>query len=230
MKKLLLLSAALIIAVLSANAQEKKAYETTANFDKKISGECISVEVMATVKDAQKLMVDLMKNNYQLKGKSSGKTIKYEKIAFPEISTDYINMMVSFEEKSKSKENPLTKINVFIQKGIATTFESAKTDAEMINKLKLFLDTKYYDEVYKHNLQLRIDMKNKEIKETEKEIETINKDIEKRGKDIEGYKKDIQKANDNINKANGDIESSKKKLEETKAKLAQQNAELKAIK
>ncbi len=230
MRKSLLLIAALVLATFAINAQEKKAYETTANFDKKISGNCVSVEVMANFKDSRKLMQDLLKDGYQLKGKASGKTLNYQSVVFQEVSGNYMNLLISFEEKSKSKDNPITKINVFMQKGPNAPFVTSATEPESVQKLKTFLDTKFYEVVYKHNLQLRIEQKNKEIKETEKEIDGINKEIEKRGKDIDGYKNDIKKANDNINKANSDIDAAKRKLEETKSKLAQQNAELKRLK
>lgn len=230
MKKSLLLIAALVLATFAINAQEKKAYETTANFDKKISGNCVSIEVMANFKDSRKLMQDLLRNGYQLKGKNSGKTMRYESVVFPEVSGNYMNLLISFEEKSKSKENPITKINVFMQKGPDAPFVTSATEPESVQKLKTFLDTKYYEVVYKHNLQLRIEQKNREIKEIEKEIDNLSREIDKRGKDIDGYKNDIKKANDNITKANSDIENAKKKLAEAKSKLSQQNNELKSIK
>ena len=141
MKKSLLLIAAIVISVFAANAQQKS-YENVTKLDKEMSGNCVSIDVVASLKDAQNVMEKLLKSN-RLDGKSSGKKLTYEKIVFPEISTDYINMFVTFEPKSKSKTNPVTKVNVFVQKGISTTFESSNTDGNLILNLRNFLDTKY---------------------------------------------------------------------------------------
>ena len=114
MKKSLLLIAAIVISVFAANAQQKS-YENVTKLDKEMSGNCVSIDVVASLKDAQNVMEKLLKSN-RLDGKSSGKKLTYEKIVFPEISTDYINMFVTFEPKSKSKTNPVTKASTKIGK------------------------------------------------------------------------------------------------------------------
>ncbi len=220
MKKLLLLVAIAIVS-LSINAQQK-AYESSASYDKKIIGNCVSIDVAIKAKEAQKIMFDLLKNN-DLKGKKSGNKIKYEKIAFPAITTDYINMLMSFDVKSNNKKAPITTVNVFIQKGISASFESSSTDMDLITKLKSFLDNQYSQEVDKHNVGLRLDLKNEEIKKSEKSIEKLEKSVVKRNKDIDNYQ-------EKISDAQKDIEKLKREISSVKELLQQQKAELKEIK
>ena len=195
MKKSLLLIAAIVISVFAANAQQKS-YENVTKLDKEMSGNCVSIDVVASLKDAQNVMEKLLKSN-RLDGKSSGKKLTYEKIVFPEISTDYINMFVTFEPKSKSKTNPVTKVNVFVQKGISTTFESSNTDGNLILNLRNFLDTKYSQAIHDNDVALKIASQTKDIKKTqnEKNIEKAKNDIEKLKKDIENQKQLIEKQN-----------------------------------
>ena len=207
MKKSLLLIAAIVISVFAANAQQKS-YENVTKLDKEMSGNCVSIDVVASLKDAQNVMEKLLKSN-RLDGKSSGKKLTYEKIVFPEISTDYINMFVTFEPKSKSKTNPVTKVNVFVQKGISTTFESSNTDGNLILNLRNFLDTKYSQAIHD--------------KKTQNEINKLESQMKKRTKDIFTYEK-------NIEKAKNDIEKLKKDIEDQKQLIEKQNAALKEIK
>ena len=196
MKKSLLLIAAIVISVFAANAQQKS-YENVTKLDKEMSGNCVSIDVVASLKDAQNVMEKLLKSN-RLDGKSSGKKLTYEKIVFPEISTDYINMFVTFEPKSKSKTNPVAKVNVFVQKGISTTFESSNTDGNLILNLRNFLDTKYSQAIHDNDVTLKIASQTKRTKDIstyEKNIEKAKNDIEKLKKDIEDQKQLIEKQN-----------------------------------
>ena len=229
MKKSFVLLIAVAISLFAINAQTPQAYEGTANFDKKTSGNCVSIKVPANVKDAQNIMSNLLKN-YGLKGKISGKTSTYEKVAFEPFSTDYINLYISFDETSKSKDNPFTTVNMFVTKGVSTTFESSGTDASLIGNEKNFLNTKYYQEIYNNNVALKIDAKKKEIEQTQKQIDDLNKRIDNLNKAIIGYQKDIEKANNNITKAKSDIQKAQQSTEAAKTILAKQQAELKQIK
>ena len=209
MKKSLLLIAAIVISVFAANAQQKS-YENVTKLDKEMSGNCVSIDVVASLKDAQNVMEKLLKSN-RLDGKSSGKKLTYEKIVFPEISTDYINMFVTFEPKSKSKTNPVTKVNVFVQKGISTTFESSNTDGNLILNLRNFLDTKYSQAIHDNDVALKIASQTKDIKKTQSEINKLESQIK-------------------IEKAKNDIEKLKKDIENQKQLIEKQNAALKEIK
>ena len=221
MKKSLLLIAAIVISVFAANAQQKS-YENVTKLDKEMSGNCVSIDVVASLKDAQNVMEKLLKSN-RLDGKSSCKKLTYEKIVFPEISTDYINMFVTFEPKSKSKANPVTKVNVFVQKGISTTFESSNTDGNLILNLRNFLDTKYSQAIHDNDVALKIASQTKDIKKTQKEINKLESQMKKRTKDISTYEKNIEKAKNDIEKLKKDIENQKQLIEK-------QNAALKEIK
>lgn len=221
MKKSLLLFVAVAISLFTMNAQPKS-YENVANLDKKISGNCVSIDVTASTKDAQKIMTDLLKSN-RLTGKSSKRTLTYEKIVFSEISTDYINLFVTFEAKGKSKNNPITKVNVFVQKGISTTFESSNTDQSLVSNLKNFLDTKYVQEVHNNDVAIRIANQNKDIKKTQNEINKMEAKLKQRTKDISTYENNIKKANEDIEKLKKDIEAQKQLIEK-------QNQILKEIK
>lgn len=208
-----MLLAAIAVSMVTLNAQPKS-FESVANIDKKTTGNAVSIEVAADVKSAQSVMVDLLKSS-GLKGKS-GKILIYEKVAFAEISTDYINVYVSFEPKVKNKNNPITKVNVFVQKGISSTYENSNSDLTLINNLKMFLDTKYIKAINNSNLENSINV-------SKKDLEKKKKELNKRKKDIAGYEKDIKTAEDNIKKANADIDKLNKEIETLNQSIQNQN-------
>jgi hypothetical protein len=229
MRKTFVLLFALATSMLVLNAQQS--YETTARLDKKISGSCVSIKVKANVKDAQKIMEDLFKQEGLKGGKSSGKKIAYETpIMFSAISPNYINLFVSFEETSKDKVNPLTTVNVFVSKGAEAVFESTGTDPNLIVNIKNFLDKKYDIAVYNNDVAMKVEEKTQEIEKTNKELVNLQKQIESRTKDISSYEKDIEKAKSNIEKAKSDVETAKKSVENQKQILSKQNEELRQLK
>jgi len=162
-------------------------------------------------------MEKLLKNA-GLKGKG-GKILSYEKIAFSEISTDYINMYIGFEAKSKNKNNPVTKVNVFVQKGISTDYESSRSDVTLVTNLKYFLDSKYTTAINNNNLEQSIHV-------SQKDVETKKKEVEKLKKDITVYEKNIKKAEENIKKANSDIDKLSKEIETLNQSIKQQNSSI----
>lgn len=217
MKKSFVLLSVFVLSVFTMSAQQPKSFESVANIDKKTTGNAVSIEVAADIKSAQSVMVDLLKSS-GLKGKS-GKVLTYEKVAFPEISTDYLNIYVSFEAKVKNKNNPITKVNVFVQKGISTTYENSNSDLTLINNLKTFLDTKYVKAINNNNVENSIDLLKKDLDKKQKELE-------KRKKDVTGYEKDIKTAEDNIKKANSDIDKLTKEVDALSRSIQQQNNSL----
>jgi hypothetical protein len=229
MRKTFVLLFALATSMLVLNAQQS--YEATAKLDKKISGSCVSIKVKANVKNAQKIMEDILKQEGLKGGKSSGKKIAYETpIMFNAISPNYINLFVTFEETSKDNVNPITTVNVFVSKGAEAAFESAGTDPNLIVNVKNFLDQKYATAVYNNDIAMKIEEKTKEIEKTNKELVSLQKHIENRTKDISSYEKDIEKAKLNIEKAKSDIETDKKSIETQNQVLSRQNEELRQLK
>ena len=210
MKKFCILFAAITIAAVSTATAQSRSYEALANIDKKTQANAVCIDVSANVKDAQEVMEKLLKNA-GLKGKG-GKILSYEKIAFSEISTDYINMYIGFEAKSKNKNNPVTKVNVFVQKGISTDYESSRSDVTLVTNLKYFLDSKYTTAINNNNL--------------EQSINVSQKDVETKKKEVEKLKKDIKKAEENIKKANSDIDKLSKEIETLNQSIKQQNSSI----
>lgn len=226
MKKTILALFALAISLTAVNAQQ--AFETTGKLDKKTSGSCVSIKVNSPLKDAQKTLETLLKNE-GLKGKT-GKIFTFEKVVFPAISTDYINLYASFEATSKDKNNPITTVNVFVSKGISSDFINSGTDQLLISNLRAFLDQKFVGAIYNNFVANKVEEKNKEIKETANTLDALQKEIDKKTKDISTNEKNIEKANANIEQNKKDIETAKKNIEAQKAILQQQQQELKDIK
>ena len=213
MKKFCILFAAITIAAVSTAMAQSRSYEALANIDKKTQANAVCIDVSANVKDAQEVMEKLLKNA-GLKGKG-GKILSYEKIAFSEISTDYINMYI----KSKNKNNPVTKVNVFVQKGISTDYESSRSDVTLVTNLKYFLDSKYTTAINNNNLEQSINV-------SQKDVETKKKEVEKLKKDITVYEKNIKKAEENIKKANSDIDKLSREIDVLNQSIKQQNSSI----
>ena len=235
MKKIFLSMIVLAASTALLSAQNVQApqlpvsYETTGNLSKKESGSCVAIKVGTDVKSAMNLMQNLLKSEGQ-KGSKSGNALIYTKAVFPTLSTDYINLSIAFAAASKDKNEPVTTVMCFVTKGISPDFINSSSDPTLIANLKNFLDQKYATQVYNNDVQMRLDAKNKEIKQTNTDLSNLQKTIEQRTKDISGYNNDIQKANNNIKKANGDIETAKKTIEVKKTLLQKQQDELKQIK
>lgn len=217
MKKFCILFAAITIAAVSTAMAQSRSYEALANIDKKTQANAVCIDVSANVKDAKEVMEKLLKNA-GLKGKC-GKILSYEKIAFSEISTDYINMYIGFEAKSKNKNNPVTKVNVFVQKGISTDYESSRSDVTLVTNLKYFLDSKYTTAINNNNLEQSIHV-------SQKDVETKKKEVEKLKKDITVYEKNIKKAEENIKKANSDIDKLSREIDVLNQSIKQQNSSI----
>ena len=229
MKYPFLLLCTLIMSMGAVNAQE--AYETSTQLDKNASAPCVSMKVKLNVKDAQSVMDNLLKAEGLRGGKSSSKKIAYETpILFATISSNLINMYVSFDETSKDKSAPVTTVNLFIKKGAEAPFENSQTDAELIANVKNFLEQKYNTAIYNFEVTMKIEAKKKEIEQTKKELDNLQKLIDNRTKNIAGYEKDIEKAKANIEKANTDIENAKNSIENQKQVLTRQEEELNQIK
>lgn len=203
----------------AANAQE--AYETIEKWDK-TNASCLAIKVNASVNNALKTFESLLKSE-GLKGKKSGKTLRYEKTVFPAISTEYINLYVKADAVDKSSINPVTNVHVFVSKGIGNDFVSSANDATLVSNLKTFLNQRYSQEVYNNVVKEKIGDKNKEIKGTSASITSLEKTIQKRTKDIEKAEKEIEKAKK-------DIEKAKKELATQQEQLQKQEQELKDIK
>lgn len=221
MKKTFLLLSALIMSILMANAQE--AYENSAQLDKNTAGVCVSIKVEMGVKDAQKVMESLLKNEGLKGGKSSNQKIAYETlILFSTLSPQHINLFVSFEETGKEK-NASAIVNLFVKKGKDAPFETSTTDPDLVANVKKFLEQNYVTALYDYDIAMKIEAKKKEIEQTQKGLDNLQKQIDNRTKDIE-------KAKATIEKAETDIENAKNSIENQKQVLARQQEELSKIK
>ena len=128
-------------------------------------------------------------------------------------------MYIGFEEKSKNKNNPVTKVNVFMQKGISTDYESSRSDVTLVTNLKYFLDSKYTTAINNNNLEQSINVSQKDVEKKKKEVEKLKKDITV-------YEKNIKKAEENIKKANSDIDKLSKEIETLNQSIKQQNSSI----
>ncbi|MDR0798484.1 MAG: hypothetical protein LBN18_01805 [Dysgonamonadaceae bacterium] len=222
MKKTFLLLVTLTLSMLVVNAQQ--AFENKAKLDKTTTGACVSIKVPANVKDAQKVMETVLKNENLKGGKSSSKKIAYETpLLFSTISPNYIILYVTFEETSKDKKTPVTTVNLFVKKGPDAALENSSSDAALIANERTFLDQKYYPAVLENNTVLKTADKKKEIEKSKKEIEKLQKQVDSK-------KKETEKAKANISKSEKEIENTTKSIEDKQQGLNKLQEELKQIK
>jgi len=211
--------AVLFVAALATgvNAQDLgKAYETSENFEK-----TNSPAVAIKVRGDQKLVMETLQNvlkKDKLKGKVSGNILKFEKISFPNISDDYLNLYCKVSEIGKQDSDPQTIVYAFVSKGANNVFV-AGNDGQLIENLKQYLEKNFYPQ-----MQLNfVNSKTQEIKNTENSISLLEKKIKDR-------EKAIKNAENNISKIKKEIEDNKKELQNQQNILNQQKENLKKMK
>ena len=174
---------------------------------KKKTEPCVAIEVKATDEIAIESLFDLLKSE-KLKGKKSGKTVSFEKVVFPTISNDYINIYA----KAEAKGNNNATVYVFLNKGDANNFLSSSSDQYAINNLKSYLNNKYASVAEKANYDNKVDAQKKMIKNSEKDLSNMRKDLEKKIKqkaklesEIEQLSRDIDSQGRTVDQQNSDL-------------------------
>lgn len=180
----------LLVSLVKTSAQS---YETTSKWNKN-NAPAVAIDVNAPVEIAIQSFYDLLKSE-KLKGKKSGKTASFEKVAFPSITTDYLNIYAN----GVAKDNNNSTMYVFVNKGIKSDFINSNLDADLIDKLKSYLNNKYVPAVAKDNLNFKINAQQKIIDSSSKDLEKMHKDLDKKIKqkdqlilDIDALEKQIQ--------------------------------------
>jgi hypothetical protein len=206
MNKLILLTCSFFASASFLCAQS---YESSAKWDKK-SEPCVSITVNAPEDIAIESLYSLLKSD-KLKGKKSGKTLKFEKIIFPSISTDYLNIYATVD----TKDNNSSTINVFVNRGEKSDFVTGNTDRTLVENLKSYLNTRYEPAAAKASYNSKVDAQRNLIKESEKDLKKMQSDLDKKVK---------QKA-----KLESEIEDLTKQIASQGLLINQQNADLKKI-
>lgn len=173
MKKISLVLTAVFftLGIISLHAQS---VETMSTWNKKTVS-CVAIDVSAPEDIALESLFDLLKSE-KLKGKKSKKELQFEKIVFPSISNDYINIYA----KSAAKGNNNSTVYVFVNKGDATNFLSSNNDETAISNLKRYLNNKYAPIAEKANFDYKVDTQKKLIKSSEKDLKGMQNDLEKK--------------------------------------------------
>lgn len=200
---------ALVLSFLSIPLANAQSYETISKWNK-TNSPAVAIDVNAPVDIATQSLYDLLKSE-QLKGKKSGKTVSFEKVIFPTISKDYINLYGSVVEK----DNNNSTVYIFINGGAQSDFVTSTADPRLIENLENYLNVKYAPTAAKANLDAKIDAQNKLIKDSSKNLDKIQDDLQKK----------IQQKEKLIS----DIENLTKQIEQQKTLLEQQKADLTKI-
>ncbi len=170
--KLFIVSA--IFAFFCIASMHAQSYETISKWDKK-NASCVAIDVNAPEKIAIESLYDLLKSEH-LKGKKSSKTVSFEKIVFPSLGNEYINLYATVSPK----DNNNSTVYVFINRGINTEFLTSTSDAKLIDNLKSYLNDKYAPAAAKANLDAKVSAHNKLIKDSSKDLEKLQKNVDKK--------------------------------------------------
>jgi predicted ester cyclase len=188
---------------------QAQSYETISKWDKS-NAPAVAIDVNAPDEIAAQSLFDMLKSE-KLKGKKSGKNVSFEKIVFPTVSNDYINLYASVV----SKDNNNSTVAVFVNKGIKSDFVSSTTDPKLIENLKAYLNDKYAQVAAKANLDYKIANQQKLISDSSKDLIKMQNDLEKKVKQKE--------------KLISDIDDLSKQIEQQKTLLEQQKVDLDKI-
>ncbi|MBP1616482.1 MAG: hypothetical protein H6Q14_309 [Bacteroidetes bacterium] len=205
-KFLLCLSFFVICGIITLQAQS---YETISKWDKN-NAPAVAIEVNAPDDIAAQSLFDLLKSE-KLKGKKSGKNVSFEKIVFPTLSSDYINIYATVV----AKDNNNSTVFVFVNKGLKSDFVSSNKSPKLIDNLKAYLNNKYAPAAAKANLDYKIDKQQKLISDSSKDLNKMQNDLEKKIK-----QKD---------KLTSEIDDLTKQIEQQKMLVEQQKVDLDKI-
>lgn len=175
---------------------QAQSYEATSKWNKK-NEPCVAISVNATEEVATESLFSLLKSE-KLKGKRSGKTLKFEKVIFPAISSDYLNIYA----KSEARDNNNTIMYLFINRGEKSDFISSSSDNRLIHNLMDYLNRKYDNAATKANFDYKVDVQKKLIKDSEKNLKDMQKDLEKKIKQKESLENEIKNLTDQIREKN----------------------------
>lgn len=203
MRKLTLVASFLFVAICAIKAQS---YETLSKWNKK-QEPAVAIEVDATRKVALETLYDLLRSE-KLKGKKSKKELKFEQVTFPSISTDYINLYATVEQK----DNNTSVVAVFVNKGLNSNFISSSVDSDLVTRLRNYLDTRYLPEAAKASLEVKVKAQEELIKKEEKQLKKLQKNLEKRLKERDKLMNEIDKANAQVAKQKQLVEQQRENL------------------
>ena len=214
----------LFIAALAmgASAQDLgKAYDSS-DIYQKINVSAAAIKVRGDQKLVLQTLQDLLKQD-KLKGKVSKNLLQYEKVSFPAISNDYLNLYFSIKEIGKQDGETVSIVSAFVSRGANAVFVSPNDDEQLFNNLKQFLENRFYPQMQSAFVQNQTKNQNAVIKDTEKQISALESKIK-------GREKDIKTAQDNIVKYQKEIDDSKNELQNQNNLLNQQKDALRNIK
>ncbi len=179
MKAIKLFSSCTLFAICSIFALQAQSYETISKWDKN-NAPSVAIEVNAPDDIAAQSLFDLLKSE-KLKGKKSGKKVSFEKIVFPTLSSDYINIYATVV----AKDNNYSTVYVFVNRGLKSDFISSTTDLQLTDNLKAYLNNKYAPIAAKANLDYKIKNQQKLIGDSSKDLNKKQNDLEKKIKQKE---------------------------------------------
>lgn len=197
------------MAIFGSVSLHAQSYETISKWDKN-NAPAVAIDVNAPDEIAAQSLFDLLKSE-KLKGKKSGKNVSFEKIVFPTVSNDYINIYATVVPK----DNNNSSVFVFVNKGAKTDFVSSTNDLNLIDNLKAYLNNKYASAAAQANLDSKIKNQQKLISDSSKDLSKMQNDLEKKTRQKE--------------KLISEIEDLGKQIELQKTLLEQQKADLEKI-